>query len=64
MTKYIVAIESYVEIEADDQEKVLGIVWDSVTNISTSSEDVVIVPQVWYSVQNEDGEELLNEQIG
>lgn len=64
MTKYIVAIESYVEIEADDQEKVLGIVWDSVTNISTSSEDVVIVPQVWYSVQNEDGEELLNDQIG
>ena len=64
MTKYIVAIESYVEIEADDKEKVLGIVWDSVTNISTSSENVVIVPQVWYSVQNEDGEELLNEQIG
>lgn len=64
MTKYKVALESYIEVEAETASQAFEKVTRHITNIDSDSKEVVVSPRIWYSVQDENGEELFSEQSG
>lgn len=62
MSNYIVAVEGYVDVEANSPMEALEIVWKNVKNIE--SDKLSVQQKTWYSVQDESGDELMSEQIG
>jgi hypothetical protein len=64
LPQYIVAIESYVDVEADNPDQALEAIWKGIQNKTTSTENLSIQPRVWYSVQDEEENEIINDQIG